>query len=112
MSLPLGTDIRIMRSGSLQDLLELVDFAGRNRGTAVVELLSSAYRNALHYACWCRLTQPEKRRRKKASGGGSGCMAKACPRDRPRFKGCEPGERRPADRAEVKPSRRRRHAYF
>src|SRR6266851_10071572 len=101
MSLPLGTDIRIMRSGSLQDLLELVDFAGRNRGTAVVELISSAYRNALHYACWCRLTQPEKRRRKKASGGGSGSMAEACPRGRPGSRAASLGYRRPADRAEV-----------
>ena len=71
----LGTDVPIMRSGFLQDLHELADFAGRNRGTAVAELLSSAYRDALHYACWCRLTQPERRKRKKATGGGSGSMA-------------------------------------
>jgi putative ABC transport system permease protein len=28
--------------------------------------------------CWCRLTQPERRRRKEASGRGSGSMAEAC----------------------------------
>ena len=46
---PLGTDVPIMRSGSLQDLPELTDFAGRNRGTAVAELtqLSVPKRSAL-----------------------------------------------------------------
>jgi hypothetical protein len=29
-------------------------------------------------ACWCRLTQPENSRRKKASGGGSRPMTGAC----------------------------------
>jgi hypothetical protein len=31
-------------------------------------------------ARWCRLTQPEKRRSKNVSGGGSGFMAEACSR--------------------------------
>jgi hypothetical protein len=49
-------------------------------------------------ACWRRLTQPEKRRRKAASGGGSGSMGKACPRGRPGSRGASLGYRRPADR--------------
>src|SRR6266852_559221 len=52
-------------------------------------------------ACWCRLTQPEKERRKKASGGGSGSMAEACPRGRPGSRGASLRYRRPADQAEV-----------
>jgi hypothetical protein len=31
-------------------------------------------------ACCCRLTQPATSRQKKASGGGNGSMAEACPR--------------------------------
>src|SRR5687767_1412256 len=38
-------------------------------------------------ACWCGLTQPEKRRRKKPRGGGGESMAKACPRGRPGSRG-------------------------
>src|SRR5215472_7652182 len=34
-------------------------------------------------ACCCRLTQPEKSRQKKASGGGNGSIAKACLRGYP-----------------------------
>ena len=48
-------------------------------------------------ACWCRLTQPEKRRRKKANGGGSGSMAEAWPRGRSGARGASLGYRRPAD---------------
>ena len=36
---------------------------------------------------WRRLTQPKKEKDRRASGGGSGSIAGACPRDRPRFKG-------------------------
>src|SRR5712692_9353208 len=52
-------------------------------------------------ACWCRLTQPEKSRRKKPSGGDSGSMAEACPKGRPGSRGASLEYRRLADRAEV-----------
>ena len=44
-----------------------------------------------------RLTQPENSRRQKASGRGSGSMARACPGRRPLFKECDIGHPAPSD---------------